>query len=979
MYSLPFSRPSVWILVPVLLAVSTLVPLRGFAYDTASQSCGFVAGLSTYATAAVPDSGRVDYGRGEWSMDSANINSAPSSRGTAIAPTDRLCFDEDGEVYGAYRWAWNNNFGWIDFGWCTAAIPGCDAYAPGVDFDNPTAYGAPWVGKAWNDNVGWIDFDWCATSAFSGCEAQEVHTVLPSPWPTTSTTATGQVRGYAWNDRVGWIHFGDVAGAVLQQLPNGTGGMVAVIPEVTISPDPDLATKYGGGTGVAAPKADAEDAYEIHVEFQIVDAAGNPTGVYLDPADYDVEVAVTTSAGSNFGAIKTDYQYSYTDGEDAVFWDSLFGDVSGNGYSWFVNSFAPTSNLNGYENATGAVTTYFDMDAAYTPLPNRDYYVIQDLDFTFTPLSGGPPVGILTGWNLGEIWDLKFAPLMEVTNLAYSPSEDDSQPFLSFLPSTLDTDFYVRGLVMNWDTSPTVETVQSPYTPLGFFPANGLYTNGFTAWYRTITEATPALPLGETALKFMYSTDGNSLSYPSGSVFMHSNETDYTDASYVSAFTSKVSSPPANQGVPTGVSTAKRLHKFGISPSPYVTDPEIVRLVSADLGSSTLDEAIYRSEIVYRVHDPLDSSRDVLVAYYSNRLSTTPTGVPLFIYSYPDSDPDGEAGEYPETSTVPGISDGLHSDAVIVGSVTGSSALQTVTSGGDITLIGNVSTYRVRNALFQRFSKLRKGMTPGPGPVTLTNDLNRPSSTGPGASLLGGDLLYFTGDVTLPLNVASAYDQKTIVVEGGDIYIKGDLDGSSALGLVAFQNYSGQGGNVYIDFGVKELHRVTIYADGSVRSTDRDTPNGALPTWQTVSSRQAALKNQLYIGGSLVAKNTIGGVLDGLLPTGLPATNTYESAHYDLNHLREFQVCWYAVNANPANPAVAAMPLTPYDFDGDGSTYLVNGNPDPGDLVDCPGYTRSPALDVTVSGPAVPLGNNNEPLRIEYIPPPASLPLLGEI
>lgn len=982
----------------VLIVGISLLSSGAKAYDTASVPCGYVAGLSTYATPGVVDSGRVDYGRADWSIDLANINSAPSTRGLGIAVTNQLCFDPNGDPYMDNGWVWNNNFGWIDFGWCASSgIPGCTAYAPTIDFSTPNAYGAPWRGKVWNDSIGWIDFDWCATSStLSGCEVYEMHTTLPTVWPTTSTTAIGQVRGSAWNDKIGWIQFGDNGGAVAQQLPDGVSLNLIVQPVVTITPDPALATKFGGTTGVIAPKADAEDSYTIHVDFEILDGLGNPTGTYLDPTDYDVEMAVTTSPGSNFGSIKT------TDGApgvDAVFWDDTFGDPQGTGFDWAISSFAPTSNLNGLENAQGIITKYFDMDAANNELPARDYYVIQDFDFTITPIAQVDPATISPTWSLGTTWDLKFRPLMEVTNLAYSPLSSDPYLF-NFFPANEDEDLYIRGLVVNWDTSPTVLTSSASYNLTGIFSANSFYTDGFTVWNGLSTATSPS---GGTGLKFMYSTDMNLLfsPYPAASV---PHDSFISDPASVALLTSKLMANPAYQFVPSLPSNTQSINRFGIAPSSAV-NAEIVRLVASDLVGLTLDEAMYRSEIVYRINDPLDPTRDILVAYYSNRITSSPpsaavsqipyypaldlgvdpvldtngdqisdtNGAPAF-NEYPDTDPAGlgtwgslDGGEW-----VPGM--GLLQDAVILGSVTGTSALQTVSSTDDIVLIGNLTTYRVRNALFQRLSKLKKGASVDSGSASLTSDLERPQNVSSGVSLLGGSLLYFTGgDVILPEEVTSGYDQKTIVVEGGDIYIQGDLDGSNAVGLVAFQNYFQVGGNIYILPNVKELHKVTMYADGSVMSTDQFPPTGAggNPTWLYISSRQAALKTQLYISGSLITKNTIGGVRgvgdfsDGYLPTGLPAQTTFEAAKYDLNHLREFQVCWYMVDANT---------LEPIDFDNDGST-IVNGEPDPDDLVDCPGYTRSPALDTT----GVPLGNNNEPVRIEYIPPPSSLPLLGEM
>lgn len=962
MLTLPFPRRVSWSLIPILLAGLGLMPLRVEAYDvsTAVPVCGYVDGLSTYAFAGVPDSGRVDFNRADWSVNPFNINQADLGRGALIAPSDQLCFDPDGEVYGTQRWAWNNNVGWIDFGWCDPGdLNGCEAYVPYVDFENYSPVnGAAWGGVAWNDNIGWIDFDWCGPQ-FPGCEAQEVRTLLPDPWPTSSTTEVGVVQGFAWNDNIGWIRFG--GGTVAQQLPNSEEVMtdLRVVPVVSISPDPALATKYGS---VVAPKANAEDPYEVHVDFRIVDEFGVPTGGYLDPTDYDVEMIVTTNAGSNFGSIKIDRS-----GVPAVFWDSMFGDPQSGGYSWYVNSFAPTSNLNGYENAAGVITKYFDMDSNYSPLPSRDYYIINDLDFDITPLSTAPTVEIDSGWNFNRIWDLKFAPLMEVTNLAYIPSNG---PYSTTIPYSLDTNLSVRGLIMNWDDSPTVATIDSPYVnhpPSGFFspsgpPLSGTF-DGFLVGYRLISQTAPSVG---SVFRYVSSTNGSPLNSGGNYSSVFFNE---DDVSIPATLNSLVAGFSAAQNVPAGVATgARELNNLGgfYGPNSSIPSVETVKIDSATLGSATLNAARYLTEISYAIVDPLDSTRRVIVAYYSNNLASN-SGTPIPILNFLDFDVDGDPNEYPTAQENPYP---LLQPAKIIGSVTGSTAMQTVSPGGDVTLIGNVSTTRVRNALFQRLSKLKKGVTTAAisnGSVTLNNTLGLPSNSSnstAGTSLMSGQVLYFTGgDVVI--NGASVYSQKTIVVEGGNIIITGDVPGTAALGLVALQNYEGNGGNIYIKNNVKTLKKVTMYADGSLKSTDNDT---VTPSWTTLLARQQALTNQLYISGSLISKNTIGGATSTpkLLPTGASAFNTLVAAEADLNHLREFQVCWYAVQGDGVNPT---DPLTPLNPNLVPWTTLPVLPADPTYFVSC-------GLEYGRATPDIP-ATSNEPLRIQYVPPPSSLPLFG--
>jgi cysteine-rich repeat protein len=941
----------------------------------ASDACpnwGFVNGLSSYVIPGVPNSGRADFDRAGWTIDLSNIDSAPPGRGLAIDASDKVCFDSTGVIEPGNRWMWNNNFGWIDFEWCNeATLPGCSAYEPFVDFDNPTSYGAPWGGKVWNDGIGWIDFDWCFSSGLAGCEEYEVHTILPNPWPTSLTNAVGPVRGYGWNNLVGWVPFGDLTGAVIQELPTGGASSFVVQPVVTISPDPALATKYGGTSGVIAPLADAEDPYIIHVDFQVLDGAGVPTGSYLDSTLYDVEISETLVSGSNFGALKA--TEALTTGVDAVFWDSTFGDPFGDGFDWYISSFAPTSNINGQEDSNGVITKYFDLDVDKVPQPARDFYTIQDLDFTITPLSVlDPPAVLPTGWSLTGTWDLKFRPLIEVTNMAFSQVASNGQPFYNFFPTALDTNFYIRGIIMNWNASPNVLTNDIGYESSTTGISGGGWgalpsVDGYKVDYDLFTDLNPssltsALVFGVTgvnASQAFFNVDTNT---PSNLI----------------ALGAKFSAPPASQYVPAGISSGRELN----NPGAYFlapTDVETVNLSSSRLGGAILNEALYSTTISYVIIDPLEITRSIHVAYNSNRLTSTPalSSTPSPIQAYLPVDPD--PGEYLDsTSTGPGtigswgsvtppsLNIGLMENALIVGSVTGSTANQTIVPNGDIVLLGDITTYRTRNALFQRFSKLKKGVTIGSNTIApfLTSDLELLSS-GDGAELLDGDLLYFKGDVRFPVNINPGYDQKTIVVEGGDVYLEGDLDGSNAIGLVVFKDFQGNGGDVYIHSNVQELSKLNIFADGSVMSTDTF---GTPPVFSNITNRQLALKRQLYIGGSLISKNTIGGVRSDpqLLPTGAIAPYTFEAARYDLNHLREFQVCWYEVQADPLAPSQPAFPFTV--LNAAGTPWTGPALPDVSYFVDCPGYLRSPQVPASI----------NAPLYIEYIPPPPSLPLLGE-
>ena len=93
--------------------------------------------------------------------------------------------------------------------------------------------------------------------------------------------------------------------------------------------------------------------------------------------------------------------------------------------------------------------------------------------------------------------------------------------------------------------------------------------------------------------------------------------------------------------------------------------------------------------------------------------------------------------------------------------------------------------------------------------------------------------------------------EKTLVVEGGNIYITENIrntDGDGILWIIALQK-DGIGWNIYIDPSVTDIHAI-MYADRSLISYDgiQELDGSTLPE---------DLANQLYIHGSVFSENTI--------------------------------------------------------------------------------------------------------------------------
>jgi len=254
----------------------------------------------------------------------------------------------------------------------------------------------------------------------------------------------------------------------------------------------------------------------------------------------------------------------------------------------------------------------------------------------------------------------------------------------------------------------------------------------------------------------------------------------------------------------------------------------------------------------------------------------------------------------------------------------------------------------VRDRLTRLIASMKRGRKinslPGSGAIVTFN-----STTLSGTGNLSDDLFYLgidnvkgvnpltvnepfkviiTGDVDMEVNG----NKKTIIVEGGDIYVDQNVIGS--LGIVALEDFAIKnkdgrfGGNVYICASVTETH-IDFNIDGSLysygsSSTARDPGScdkvttidavTGLPSFDTLADEKDILSNQYTNYGAIKSANTYGGFTlvppvtgYGELVTGTDDTrvNLRNQAKYqDLNFLRwarlmpywadESRWCWDA-------------------------------------------------------------------------------------
>lgn len=216
---------------------------------------------------------------------------------------------------------------------------------------------------------------------------------------------------------------------------------------------------------------------------------------------------------------------------------------------------------------------------------------------------------------------------------------------------------------------------------------------------------------------------------------------------------------------------------------------------------------------------------------------------------------------------------------------------------GDVRILGNVEKSLARKDIQTSVYELIKNIDlPTSGTTTVsTTVLNSQNwnDTGLLAEAFNSNkILYFWTGVTLQ-TASNIEGIKTLVVEW-NVYITGnirDTDNDGMLGIIALSK-NGQGGNIYIDPIVTDIHAV-LYADKSVLSYDGSKE------FDGSNSNAAELKNQLYIKGSIFSENTIGGSRKTPIscPFFVNTTCTSELAQkYDMNYLRRYFI--YDSNIN---------------------------------------------------------------------------------
>lgn len=247
--------------------------------------------------------------------------------------------------------------------------------------------------------------------------------------------------------------------------------------------------------------------------------------------------------------------------------------------------------------------------------------------------------------------------------------------------------------------------------------------------------------------------------------------------------------------------------------------------------------------------------------------------------------------------------------ADIRGTISSSTGVYTRREGQVVVTVGNLSTNAIRNTInanvneIIRSSTLQNQNRSGVTPVEVESKNGIYSvSGGKFEWLLNKKVVYTKEDViidslaTTKTSLNGKEQNTTFVVEGGNIFIDGNIDVEEArIGLIALKKCKNNictGGNIYIAPDVTDLY-VNMFADGSIFSYDGNRgniDNKGVPKISDGQRTSFFSGNQLLIKGSISSQNTVGGSVGDkgvyVLGDGTPTSKQAEAVPYDLNHLR---------------------------------------------------------------------------------------------
>lgn len=211
----------------------------------------------------------------------------------------------------------------------------------------------------------------------------------------------------------------------------------------------------------------------------------------------------------------------------------------------------------------------------------------------------------------------------------------------------------------------------------------------------------------------------------------------------------------------------------------------------------------------------------------------------------------------------------------------------------DVRIIGKIEKASAKRDIHKKVQTLIKN---APIPTSLLsisdfNDSTWGSIWSKSNRLWNDTVLYIKNPSSVvSLNAVNSIRwKKTIIVENGSISIDTNLINGSKdaiLWIIVLKWNASESGNIYIAPNVTDIHAI-MYTEQSILSKGAN---------YSQSNIDFLLKNQLYIHGSIMSENTIGGSVDSgniLCPFYVAhgdCTTIYQAQKYDLNFLRTYKI-----------------------------------------------------------------------------------------
>ena len=809
--------------------------------------------------------------------------------------------NDDNAILG---YAWSERVGWLDFSHAT--IQGGINYYPSFSTD---ANGDQSIlkGYIWNKYSGWIQLS-----------SENFETSLPQTDTNWGVIFNGNsFSGRAWGAALGWIDF---SGVTYDSTTGKFGGTACSVNDCTNDDNKIYFSKVPNGTSANTGKLEdwgvSKNMTSINDELNgttcelladatclgnspktslSVDNTGNEVFVnfsqrLVQNGDHDLKTKITNRFGQT-------YQYNDSLRIKSVVWPMNCSlDVN----DVFVCN-AP--NLNFSTNNNGAIGDGEDKlelkvqltnnlgEAIYADPLNNVYGLILDLTFedtveinqldvaqTYNAISYYDPIGNDTSNPSGTGNDNLILLLnntngefiIDITSLA--PTNSTNKLVLTDfeVKITLDTDAEIR----NFNFSKTNDYASQDNINLSFVPAltanisnfNHVIENTSSVFDVILTNHSPTKSLSQINLNTMFEGIMANL--------IAEIKAKTSSSSFTNIITDQL------QLISSNFSEANYLmHPF----NALTADTKIL---SDSLSSSTIQNITFDLKPLLVLGDQIDPSEAI----------TFETEVTYQI--------SGASNKTYHKSHLLDLQNNVLTSQIDIKGLASGEKIYDINKDYSINSTGNMNFGEISEEIRKNVANITRNETPGnlAIPIEITN-------WNTGNQIYNDTVLYYEGNGELIIGNGSDFvindDKGSIIVIGGDVYIKSNLvygeTKQGSFGLIVIKDENGKGGNIYVDPAVTNLVG-GFYAEGTMLSASDDNNDQKITDeeiYDGFSTNKTNLVNQLYINGTLISRNTIGGSRQN--PVEYPETYSFASCaensstetqkcaeRFDLNYMRNF-------------------------------------------------------------------------------------------